>query len=172
MESPSFKEDKMSIKITSTAFNYGSDIPSEFTCDGSNISPPLSWSDVPSDAKSLALLVSDPDAPSGTFTHWLLFNLPTGIGGLSENLPPSERLENGALQGKNGFGKFGYGGPCPPAGNAHRYFFRFYALDTKLDLGSGITLQEINNAMKGHILEEAELMGTYSRRQAKAAETR
>ncbi|HEV8591657.1 MAG TPA: YbhB/YbcL family Raf kinase inhibitor-like protein [Pyrinomonadaceae bacterium] len=163
----------MSIKITSSAFNYGSDIPTEFTCDGANISPPLSWSDIPSDAKSLALLVSDPDAPSGTFTHWLLFNLPTDIGGLPENLPPNEKLENGALQGKNGFGKFGYGGPCPPAGSEpHRYFFRFYALDTKLNLGSGISLQEINSAMKSHILDEAELMGKYSRHQAKAAETR
>jgi Raf kinase inhibitor-like YbhB/YbcL family protein len=163
----------MPLKLTSTAFNNGSSIPTEHTCDGANFSPPLTWSEVPPGTKSLALLVNDPDAPVGNFTHWILFNIPPGADGLPENTAADERLDTGAIQGKNGFGNIGYGGPCPPAGDdAHRYFFRICALDTELGLDSNASMQDITAAMDGHIIEEDELMGTYSRHQAKAADTR
>jgi Raf kinase inhibitor-like YbhB/YbcL family protein len=157
----------MSIHIESTAFAGGGAIPKLYTCDGKDVSPPLTWSGVPVTARSLALICDDPDAPRGIWTHWVIFDLPASVGGLGEGVPAHERVtvtEGGgsAIQGKNDFGKPGYGGPCPPSGT-HRYFFRIYALDTELGLGPATTRQDLLRSIKGHVLAEGELMGTYSR---------
>lgn len=161
---PQKKEEVMELKITSTAFSAGEDIPSKYTCDGDNISPPLSWENIPEAAKSLALIVEDPDAPGGVFTHWVLYDLPANIQNLPEAVPTDERLSDfgGAKQGITDFGKTGYGGPCPPSGK-HRYYFRLYAIDKTLGLPAGAKKQEVLDAMKGHILAQGELMGTYAR---------
>ncbi|MCJ7778555.1 MAG: YbhB/YbcL family Raf kinase inhibitor-like protein, partial [Sedimentisphaerales bacterium] len=124
--------EKMKIKVTSSAFAEGGLIPAKYTCDGSDISPPLQWEAVPEGTKSIALISDDPDAPMGTWVHWVLFNLPAESKGLEENIPQDKTLPNGARQGLTDFGRIGYGGPCPPSGT-HRYFFKIYALDTKLD---------------------------------------
>lgn len=155
-------ETKMAIKITSTAFEEGGMIPKKYTCDGENVSPPLSWTSVPVGTKSFALIADDPDAPMGTWVHWVLFNLPGDTNELLENIPPKETLENGAKQGTNDFRKIGYGGPCPPSGT-HRYYFKLYALDTDIDLDSGITKEQLLKAMQGHIVAEGQLMGRYKR---------
>jgi len=143
-------------KIGSTAFSPGKTIPDKYTCKGENVSPPLSFSDVPKMTKSIALIVEDPDAPSGVHTHWVAYNIPAD----------HQELKAGAtekfLQGQDQSGKNGYSGPCPPQGNGpHRYYFRAYALDIMLDKPAGASKEEILNAMKGHILQQAELMGTY-----------
>ena len=156
------QEQKVEIKLTSTAFKEGEAIPRQYTCDGVNISPPLEWSGVPKSAKAIAIIADDPDAPAGAWVHWVLYNLPAENIGLVENLPPTENLKAGGFQGKNDFGKIGYGGPCPPSGT-HRYFFKIYALDSELPLKSGATKAEVEKAMEGHILAQAQLMGTYSR---------
>jgi len=155
-------EGKMALTITSAAFNEGDMIPSQYTCDGADVSPPLAWTGVPQGTKSLALIADDPDAPMGTWVHWVLYNLPPDTAGLPENVPPDETLPNGARQGVNDFKKFGYGGPCPPGGT-HRYFFKLYALDTMLALSGRVTKQDLLQAMEGHILAEAQLMGKYQR---------
>ena len=161
----------MSIKITSTAFKEGDDIPVQFTCDGANISPPLSWGDVPLETQSLALLMNDPDAPNGTFTHWVLYNLPRDADGIPENVPADETFADTARQCTNSFGNIGYGGPCPPAGHgSHRYFFRLYALDTEISLNKDSTGDDLLNAIEGHIIDEGELMGRYERQQARAGQ--
>lgn len=152
----------MPLKITSTAFDDGQMIPSRFTCDGDDISPSLSWSGVPDGARSLALICDDPDAPMGTFVHWVLYNLPGDAGELPEGLSAQGQLESGARQGKNDFGKLGYGGPCPPGGT-HRYRFKLYALDKTLDLSSGVKKSELLEAMEGHVLAQGQLVGKYSR---------
>ena len=152
----------MALQITSTAFSDGEMIPKRYTCDGPDISPDLSWTDVPGDTKSLALICDDPDAPVGTWVHWVLFNIPTGEKGLPAEIAPETALPNGAIHGINDFRKPGYGGPCPPGGT-HRYFFKLYALDTVLSLGSGATKAQVVEAMQGHILAEAQLMGKYKR---------
>lgn len=156
------KEGAMSFSIISSAFESGGMIPAQYTCDGADISPPLSWRNVPVSAKSLALICDDPDAPVGTWVHWVLFDLPAAISGLPENIPPQKVLENGAKQGINDFRKIGYGGPCPPGG-IHRYFFKLYALDDFLNLPAGSTKSELLKAMEGHLLGQAELIGRYSR---------
>lgn len=153
---------KMEIKIKSTAFEEGGMIPKKYTCDDINISPPLAWTSVPNGTKSLALICDDPDAPMGTWVHWVLFNLPANIKELPENVPPQKTLANGAKQGMNDFRKIGYGGPCPPSGT-HRYYFKLYALDTELNLEADITKAGLLKAMKGHILAEGQLMGKYKR---------
>jgi Raf kinase inhibitor-like YbhB/YbcL family protein len=153
---------KMEIKVTSSAFTEGGLIPSKYTCDGSDISPPLQWEAVPDGTKSLALISDDPDAPVGTWVHWVLFNLPADCKGLEENIPPDKTLPNGARQGLTDFGRIGYGGPCPPSGT-HRYFFKIYALDTKLDLAAGVKKRELLKAMEGHILGQGQLIGKYKR---------
>jgi len=153
----------MSLKLASRAFSDGQPIPVKYTCDGEGVSPPLSWTDAPHATKSLALIMDDPDAPMGLFTHWLLYDVPTNVTELNEGLPPTETLPNGARQGRNGFRKIGYGGPCPPSGT-HRYFFHLYALDTDMRLPSGAARQTLEAALKGHVLEQTELMGTYQRR--------
>ena len=148
--------------IRSSAFNQGEPIPTQYTCDDTDISPPLSWSNVPEGSQSLALICDDPDAPMGTWVHWVLYNLPGDQTELAENIPSLETLENGAIHGITDFKRLGYGGPCPPGGT-HRYFFKLYALDSALDLGPGATKADLLEAMKGHVLARGELMGTYSR---------
>ena len=152
----------MAITITSSAFTEGALIPKKHTCDAEDISPDLKWSGVPREAKSLALICDDPDAPVGTWVHWVLFNIPAEAGALAAGTPPDAVLDSGARQGKNDFRKLGYGGPCPPGGT-HRYFFKLYALDTVLSLESGSTKAQLVAAMKGHILAEGQLMGKYKR---------
>jgi len=152
----------MEIKIRSSAFSEGEMIPKKYTCDGENISPPLEWTGVPDGTKSLALICDDPDAPVGTWVHWVLFNIPTATNELSGNIPSKKILENSAKHGINDFRKLGYGGPCPPGGT-HRYYFKIYALDTEINLNSGISKAQLLEAMEGHILAEGQLMGRYKR---------
>ncbi|MGD9078988.1 MAG: YbhB/YbcL family Raf kinase inhibitor-like protein [Desulfobacterales bacterium] len=152
----------MALEITSSVFSEGEMIPTRFTCDGPDVSPDLAWGGVPETAQSLALICDDPDAPMGTWVHWVMFNIPTDASGLPGEISPDAILENGARHGTNDFGRLGYGGPCPPGGT-HRYFFKLYALDTTLDLESGITKAQLIEAMENHILAEAQLMGKYSR---------
>ena len=153
---------KMALKITSSAFTEGGVIPKQHTCDGADASPALSWTGVPESTKSLALICDDPDAPMGTWVHWVLYNIPPGESGLPAEVPSNAGLSNGAKHGTNDFRRLGYGGPCPPGGT-HRYFFKLYALDTALNLESGATKSQVEEAMKGHILAEAQLMGKYKR---------
>jgi Raf kinase inhibitor-like YbhB/YbcL family protein len=154
----------MTIQLTSPAFEEGNPIPTKFTCDDADVSPPLGWTDIPTGTASLALICDDPDAPVGTWVHWVLYDLPPDTTGLEEAVPASERIDGLATQGKNDFKRVGYGGPCPPSGKPHRYFFKLYALDSKLGLKPGATKKELEKAMKGHILAEGTLMGTYQRR--------
>ncbi len=151
------------ITITSSAFPDRGNIPSKYTCDGANVSPPLAWGEPPPKTQSFALICDDPDAPIGVFTHWVIFNIPSGARGLEEAVPAEGRLANGALQGRNGFGKIGYGGPCPPKGPAHRYVFTIYALDASLDLDPGASKKDLLKAMEGHIIAQGQLIGTYQR---------
>jgi Raf kinase inhibitor-like YbhB/YbcL family protein len=151
------------MKITSSRFSSGGVIPKRFTCDGEDVSPPLTIAAVPQGTKTLALIADDPDAPAGTWVHWVLYDLPANPGELAEGIPQQEQLPDGTRQGRNDFRKIGYGGPCPPPGNPHRYFFKVYAIDTKLDLKPGASKAELERAMKGHTLGQAELMGKYSR---------
>jgi Raf kinase inhibitor-like YbhB/YbcL family protein len=153
----------MAFELTSTAFAEGATIPKQYTGDGRNASPPLRWGDPPAGTRSLALVCEDPDAPRGTFTHWVLFNLPAEARELSEGTPPQPSLPGGAAQGTNDFRKVGYGGPAPPPGKPHRYFFKLYALDQSLELQPGATRPQLLAAVKGHVLGEAQLMGTYGR---------
>jgi Raf kinase inhibitor-like YbhB/YbcL family protein len=153
----------MAITLTSTAFGEGETIPKTYTADGTNVSPPLQWGDPPAGTQSFALIADDPDAPRGTWVHWVLFDLPAGERGLGEGTPAAESLPGGARQGKNDFGKLGYGGPSPPPGKPHRYFFKLYALDKPLSLSPGATKAQVEGAMKGHVLAEGRLMGKYGR---------
>ncbi len=145
------------MKLSSPEFNEGEFIPKKYSCEGADISPPLNISGAPEDAKSLALIVDDPDAPSGTWVHWVVWNImpswQIGEGSVPE----------GGMQGKNDFGKMNYGGPCPPSGPAHRYYFKLYALDTELELSPGATKEELLSAMEGHILAQAQIMGKYKK---------
>jgi Raf kinase inhibitor-like YbhB/YbcL family protein len=158
------KSTSMTMQVTSSAFQAGQTIPAKYTCEGADISPPLEWSGVPASAKSLALICDDPDAPVGTWLHWVLYDLPVTATELAEKVPPSESLSFGAKQGINDFKRVGYGGPCPPPGKPHRYCFKLYALDVDLGLKPRATKQELLRAMDGHVLAEAQLMGTYQRR--------
>jgi Raf kinase inhibitor-like YbhB/YbcL family protein len=144
------------MKLTSPAFTHNEAIPSEYTCDGDDLSPPLVISDVPSNAKSLALIMDDPDAPVGTWDHWVVFNIPPTTKQISKGTEPN------GIAGRNSWGRTGYGGPCPPSGT-HRYFFKFYALDALLNLPEDSTKKDLERAMQGHILAQAQLMGTYKR---------
>jgi Raf kinase inhibitor-like YbhB/YbcL family protein len=152
----------MTLSLSSPVFETGGMIPSTYTCDGADISPPLQWQNVPAEAKSLALICDDPDAPVGTWVHWVLYELPGSETGLPEAVPPQEQLANGAKQGLNDFRKIGYGGPCPPSG-VHRYFFKLYALDDFLHLPPGVTKSQLLKAMEGHILVQTQLVGKYQR---------
>ncbi|VBB42959.1 conserved exported hypothetical protein [uncultured Desulfatiglans sp.] len=162
---PTFLESQgvQAMELKSIAFEEGKPIPVQYTCDGPDVSPPLTWSGVPAGTKSLALICDDPDAPMGTWVHWVYYDIPAEAGGLPEAVRPDEKPSPGGTHGKNDFRKLGYGGPCPPGGT-HRYFFKLYALDTILGLGASATKKELLAAMEGHILEQAQLMGTYKRR--------
>ncbi len=151
------------MKISSSAFQNNGKIPAVYTCDEADYSPPLQWSGVPAGTKSLALLADDPDAPMGTWVHWVIYNIPVTNQGLAENFSREPKLPDGTLQGVNDFGKIGYGGPCPPGGT-HRYFFKLYALDALLPDSPGLNKKALLNTMEGHILEQAVLMGTYRRK--------
>jgi hypothetical protein len=151
------------MELKSSAFTAGGMIPKKYTCDGPDASPPLSWSDVPAGAKSLALIADDPDAPMGTWVHWVAWNIPPNASGLEEGVPKKDSLPNGMKQGTTDFRSIGYGGPCPPSGT-HRYFFKLYALDTSLNLPPSTTKKDLEKAMQGHLLQQVELMGKYARR--------
>ena len=152
----SFAAEGAKMKITSSAFQEGGNIPSKFTCDGSDTSPPLQITGVPSEAKSLVLIVDDPDAPGGLFTHWLIWNIPPQTNSVGEGSPPK------GVQGTNDFGKSGYRGPCPPG--THRYSFKIYALDRELDLRGGAKRSQLDAAMKGHVVAQGVLVGRYARK--------
>ncbi len=162
---PPRREGVMKWSLTSPAFAEGEKIPSKFTCDGNDISPELRWTDPPTKTVELALICEDPDAPRGTWVHWVLFNLPADRRSLPEAVPKIGIVEilGGAKQGRNSGGSLGYQGPCPPQGPAHHYHFRLYALDAPAKLDPGATRAELDKAMQGHILSETELVGLYSR---------
>ncbi len=150
------------LEITSPAFKDGGTIPQQYTCEGEDISPPLSWGSVPGGTQSIALILDDPDSPSGTFVHWVLYDLPADVQGLPENLPPDKAFPVGGEQGVNSFDVLGYRGPCPSSGT-HRYFFTVYALDVKANLPPGETRERLFDAMEGHILAQGQIMGRYRR---------
>jgi Raf kinase inhibitor-like YbhB/YbcL family protein len=152
----------MVLELSSAAFGPGKPIPVKYSCDGADISPPLQWTEPPEGTQSFALIADDPDAPVGTWVHWVLYNLPANTRSLPEAVPPDAVLSADGRHGENGWKRLGYGGPCPPSGT-HRYFFRLYALDSALDLDPGADAGQVRQAMEGHILAEGELMGTYSR---------
>lgn len=150
------------MKMESTAFENDGIIPEKFSHEHGNVSPPLMWSGVPREAKSLALIVEDPDAPSGNFVHWLVYDIPPGVTQLTEGAG-SGAMADGARQGRNSFGEVGWDGPQPPSGT-HRYFFHLYALDSKIDAPPGATRAQLDRAIRGHVIEECELIGKYSHR--------
>ena len=152
-----------SFKLQATAFKPGSDLPRKFTCEGADASPALDWSGPPASTQSFALIVDDPDAPGGAWVHWVVYDLPANARQLPEGVPQADDLPGGGRQGVNDFEKSGYGGPCPPPGKPHRYFFKLYALDKRLDLGAAATKKAVEQAMKGHILARAKLVGRYGR---------
>ncbi|HUI87152.1 MAG TPA: YbhB/YbcL family Raf kinase inhibitor-like protein [Anaerolineales bacterium] len=152
----------MTLSISSPAFKNGAAIPAMYTCISKDVSPALAWSSQPSATKSFALIMDDPDAPGGTWVHWVIYNIPASAHGLPEAAPTKVQLDDGSLNGANSWGHLGYGGPCPPSGT-HRYFFKLYALDTMLDLPSGASKQKLLAAMQDHILAQGELMGTFSK---------
>ena len=158
---PSYRASAFEIK--SPAFENNGVIPKQYTCDGINLSPSLSWSGISEGTKSLVLISDDPDAPAGTWTHWIMYNIPPLSKGLQDGVLPMQNLPHEAKQGLNDFKKIGYGGPCPPSGT-HRYFFKLYALDTKLNLEGSATKKKLEDAMKGHVLTEAQIIGKYSRK--------
>lgn len=151
------------MQLTSSAFEDGRRIPDEYTCDGTDVSPVLSWSELPENARYIAIVNEDPDAPMGTWIHWLIFDVPAEPGTIGRGLPAQATLAGGAGQGMNSWGNLGYGGPCPPSGN-HRYYFTAYAYAEPLGLDAPPTKDDLIAALKGRILEKAALMGTYSRR--------
>jgi hypothetical protein len=151
------------MQIQSNVISPGGEFPKRETCDGQDTSPQLAWSGAPPATKSFALILDDPDAPSGTFTHWIVWNIPASAHELPENLPKKTELPDGTRQGRNDFGKIGYGGPCPPPGKPHRYFFRVYALDNAPAVKAGAGRGELEHALQGHIVAQGELMGRYGR---------
>jgi Raf kinase inhibitor-like YbhB/YbcL family protein len=154
------------MRLTTTAFQPGGDIPSVHTCDSSDVSPALAWADAPDATQSFALIVDDPDAPAGDWVHWVVFNLPATTRALPGGLAPGAKLISGGRQGRNDFGRVAYGGPCPPPGPAHHYHFKLYALDTIVDLPSGASKADLQEAMQDHVLAQAELIGRYRRHAA------
>lgn len=153
----------MEFKLTSSAFAQGQSIPKQYTGEGADITPPLQWNDAPDGVKSYALICDDPDAPGKTWVHWIIFNIPAQKNDLKEAIKMKEQFSDGTAQGVTDFGKIGYGGPMPPPGKPHRYFFKIYAMDTNLELRPGANKGQLLDAMEGHILAKAELMGTYQR---------
>ena len=157
------KEGEMALLVLSPAFQEGGKIPTKYTCQGQDVSLPLTWGDPPPGIGSFSLIVDDLDAPGGVFTHWILFNIPADSRELPEAVPAQAQLASGTLQGKNGFGRLGYGGPCPPPGRPHRYRFTLYALDQPLDLKAGSSRKLVADSMKGHVIAQGQLTGTYQR---------
>ena len=153
----------MALTVSSSAFKEGDRIPAKYTCQGQDVSPPLAWGEPPAGTQSVALIVDDPDAPGGVFTHWVLFNIPPDSRELPAAVPIQAELARGALQGKTDFGRLGDGGPCPPPGRSHRYQFTLYALDQPLGLEGGASKKQLLSAMEGHILAQGQLTGTYQR---------
>ena len=151
----------MELTVLSAAFTMGAAIPQKYCC--TTISPPLAWSQVPPGTKSITVICDDPDAPSGDWVHWVLFNLPPDTQKLEEAVPSKPQLPNGAIQGTTDYGRSGYDGPCPPPGRPHRYFFKVFALNTKLALDSSATKADLLEAMEGHILAQGQLMGKFGR---------
>jgi Raf kinase inhibitor-like YbhB/YbcL family protein len=156
----------MTMQVRSTAFAPGAEIPRKHTCDGEDVSPALAWSGAPAGVVEFAVVCDDPDAPGGTFVHWVIWGIPGDRSELPEGVPPAERVAalGNARQGRNGFGARGYRGPCPPRGNPHRYVFQVYALSAAVEVPSGAGKAELEAAMKGHVLARGELVGTYGRR--------
>jgi Raf kinase inhibitor-like YbhB/YbcL family protein len=155
------KETTVAFHLTTTTFQNRGFIPKKFTCDGPDISPALEWTEPPAGTKCFALIVDDPDAPSGTWVHWVLYDLPVDVRKLDEGVEKTLQLPDGARQGRNDFGKIGYDGPCPPRGAPHRYFFKLYALDRKTNLKAGASKSELERAIKDHVLAEAEVVGLF-----------
>lgn len=155
-------EAEMTLLLTSNAFEHGKTIPAKYSCRGEDVSPALAWGEPPAGTQSFALIMDDPDAPVGTWVHWVLFNIPASARGLPEAFPANAALPDGSLSGQNSWGNTGYGGPCPPSGT-HRYFFKLYALDETLAIDAGANKGELEKAMVGHILAQGELMGTFSK---------
>jgi Raf kinase inhibitor-like YbhB/YbcL family protein len=153
----------MTLVLKSTAFAPGTEIPKKHSCEAADVSPALEWSGSPARTVSFALIMDDPDAPAGTWVHWVLWNLPASAHELPEAVAKQDQLGDGTRQGRNSSRKIGYNGPCPPPGKPHRYFFRLYALDEKLDLAAGASSSDLQEAMKGHVVGQAEYMGTYRR---------
>lgn len=157
----------MAFSLKTSAFSEGGTIPAKNTCDGDDLSPPLSWSEVPSGTKSLALILDDPDAPPGPWVHWVVYNIPNSSSALEEGLPKRESLSNGTRQGAswgvNDFSRIGYFGPCPPPGKPHRYVFKLFALDQALDLPSKANRFDLERALQGHVLGMSQLVGKYGR---------
>jgi Raf kinase inhibitor-like YbhB/YbcL family protein len=153
----------MKLQLTTPAFEPGADIPVQYTCDGADMSPALDWNAPPEGTRSLALIAVDPDAPVRTWAHWVLYDLPPTERELPAGVPSDGTLPSGARQGRNDFGRTGYGGPCPPPGPGHRYYFRLYALDKILGLRPGLTQAQVERSMRGHVLAHAEVMGRYHR---------
>ncbi|MBI3609733.1 MAG: YbhB/YbcL family Raf kinase inhibitor-like protein [Nitrospirae bacterium] len=153
----------MAFEITTSAFSQSKPIPKKYTCDGPDVSIPLTWTDPPNGTKSFAMIADDPDAPMGTWVHWVLYDLPAEARRLPEGVPKQETLPDGSRQGLNDFGRIGFGGPCPPPGKPHRYFFKLYALDKKLSLPPRATKPQLLSAIKDHVLSETQIMGTYKR---------
>lgn len=163
-ETPTSKtEDVLMFSLTSPAFQEGGHIPSAYTCDGKDISPALKWENPPEGTAAFALICDDPDAPVGTWVHWVIYNIPADYRRLPEGISSEPKLQDGMLQGKNSWNRFGYGGPCPPGGT-HRYFFKLYALDSLLAVSEGLTIEALLERMKGHVLGECQLMGRYARK--------
>jgi hypothetical protein len=154
----------MDLQLTSAAFDQGQPIPPVYTADGLNKSPPLKWSEPPGGTKALALVCEDPDAPKGTFTHWVAFNIPSESREVGEDLPKEQKLANGTIQGKNDMGQIGWAGPAPPRGKPHHYQFDLFALDTSLGLQPGVSAKDLKAAISGHVLAEGRLTGMYGRK--------
>lgn len=154
----------MEFKIESPAFRNGEEIPIKYTCQGDDISPPLEWKGLPEETEEIAIICDDPDAPLMVWVHWIIYGISPEKNGLPEAVPKKEILEEGEKQGKNSWGRIGYGGPCPPGGKPHRYYFKIYALDKKLDIEQGIKKKRLLREMEGHIIAKAELIGKYARK--------
>jgi Raf kinase inhibitor-like YbhB/YbcL family protein len=161
---PAVAQSTQKLSVTSSVFKAGATIPVGCSCSGEGVSPPLSWRGVPGDAKTIVLILKDPDAPHGTFIHWVVYNLPASLGGLDANVPPTGKLANGGLQGVNSLERIGYKGPCPPPGSApHHYHFELSALDTALNLKPGATAAQVEAAAQGHVKAAGDLVGTFAR---------
>jgi len=157
------EDDSMTFSLQSQSFPPNADIPTKFTCKGQNVSPALSWNEPPSGTADFALIVRDPDAPNGDFTHWLVYQIPAATRQLAEGASGAMGLPKGALEGRNDFSKIGYGGPCPPPGKPHRYVFTVYALNNRLSLPAGASREQLEKAMQGHVIGQAGLTSRFGR---------